>query len=81
MFNQLDENEKNGQAELERQRDEERRKMEEKSDQLNANQKEALLEKFKLDQVSYPHWLGRVVRHEATSSCVEAFSPSKPSRT
>lgn len=39
------------QAELERQRDEERRKMEERSDQLNASQKEALLEKFKLDQV------------------------------
>lgn len=40
------------QAELERQREDEKRKMEERSDQLNANQKEALLEKFKLDQVS-----------------------------
>lgn len=39
------------QAELERQRDEEKRKMEKRSDKLNADQKEALLEKFKLDQV------------------------------
>lgn len=45
----------NTQAELERQRDEERRKMEERSDQLNASQKEALLEKFKLDQVKRCH--------------------------
>lgn len=41
------------QAELEMQREEEKRKMEERSDQLNASQKEALLEKFKLDQVTF----------------------------
>lgn len=40
------------QTELARQREEEKRKMEERSDQLNASQKEALLEKFKLDQVT-----------------------------
>lgn len=39
------------QAELARQRHEEKRKIEERSDQLNAIQKEELLEKFKLDQV------------------------------
>lgn len=44
---------KPAQAELERQREEEKRKMEERSDQLNASQKEALLEKFKLDQVTF----------------------------
>eukprot|EP00752_Nemacystus_decipiens_P010330 g9202.t1 len=43
---------KEKQAELERQREEEKRKMEERSDQLNASQKEALLEKFKLDQAA-----------------------------
>lgn len=47
---------RNTQAELERQREEEKRKMEERSDQLNASQKEALLEKFKLDQVRFV-WL------------------------
>ena len=41
------------QAEFARQREEEKRKMEERSDQLNASQKEALLEKFKLDQVTF----------------------------
>ncbi|CAM9214228.1 unnamed protein product [Scytosiphon promiscuus] len=43
---------KEKQAELERQRDEEKRKMEKRSDKLNADQKEALLEKFKLDQAA-----------------------------
>ncbi|CAM9391146.1 unnamed protein product [Pylaiella littoralis] len=40
------------QAKLARQREEEKRKMEERSDQLDTSQKEALLEKFKLDQAA-----------------------------
>lgn len=43
--------ERRTQAKLARQREEEKRKMEERSDQLDTSQKEALLEKFKLDQV------------------------------
>lgn len=39
------------QAELERQRAEEQKKMEERSDELDAKDKEELLEQFKRDQV------------------------------